>query len=208
MELTVFGASGRTGRHIVDKALADGHHVTAVLRRPAEQDPRVAVRLIPDLADTAAVQSAITRADAVLSAIGPRSRKYAPVAAPATRHLLEAGVGRLVVISAAPVDPPPADDSFLSRRIALPLIGLILRPVYDDLRAMEAELATSSSAWTALRPPQLTDGPATGRYRTRIGGAVPRGFRVSRADLAAAMLECLDRPETIRTAVGIAGPTR
>ncbi|MBW8871761.1 MAG: NAD(P)H-binding protein, partial [Leifsonia sp.] len=145
MELIVFGASGRTGQHIVDKALADGHHVTAVLRRAVEQAPGVAVRVVPDLADTEAVHAAIAGADAVLSAIGPRSRKDAPVAAPATRHLLDAGAGRLVVISAAPVDPPPVDDSFISRRIALPLVGRMLRPVYDDLRDMEEALAASSS---------------------------------------------------------------
>src|SRR5206468_2732773 len=112
---------------------------------------------------------------------------------------------RIVVISAAPVAPPPADDSFISRRIALPLVGLFLRPVYDDLRDMEAALAASSAVWTAFRPPKLTDGPRTSTYRTRVGDAVARGFTVSRADLADAMLASLRRPETERAAVGIAG---
>lgn len=206
MKLTIFGASGRTGRLVVAQALKRGDAVTAVLRRPAtDADPRLTVHVVPDLSDTAALRAAIEGADAVLSAIGPRSRKDAPVAAPATRHILAAEPGRLVVISAAPVEPPPADDGFLSRRIALPLIGRILRPVYDDLREMEAALRASSAAWTALRPPMLTDRAATGRYRTRIGGSVPRGFTVSRGDLAAGMLDCLGRPETIREAVGIAG---
>jgi uncharacterized protein YbjT (DUF2867 family) len=206
MRLTIFGAGGRTGRLLVAQALERGDAVTAVLRRPApDTDSRVAVRVIPDFSDTAALRAEIEGADAVLSAIGPRSRKDAPVAAPATRHILAAEPDRLVVISAAPVEPPPADDGFLSRRIALPLIGRILRPVYDDLREMEAALRASSTAWTALRPPMLTDRAASGRYRTRIGGSVPRGFTVARADLAAGMLACLGRPETIRQAVGIAG---
>ncbi|MGO4592470.1 NAD(P)-dependent oxidoreductase [Leifsonia sp. 2TAF2] len=206
MKIIVFGASGRTGRRIVEKGLDGGHEVGIVLRRPSEHDPRASVTVIPDLADTAALSTAIDGSDAILSAIGPRSRKDAPVAAPATRHLLAARPRRIVVISAAPVAPPPADDSFVSRRIALPLVGRMLRPVYDDLRDMEEALAASSSGWTAFRPPMLTEGPATGRYRTLIGGAVPRGFTVSRADLAAAMLESLQRPETIRAPVGIAGP--
>lgn len=206
MQLTIFGAGGRTGRLLVAQALDRGDAVAAVLRRPDQgADPRMAVRVIPDFSDTAALRGAIEGADAVLSAIGPRSRKDAPVAAPATDRILAAEPGRIVVISAAPVEPPPDDDGFVSRRIALPLIGRILRPVYDDLREMEAALRASSAAWTALRPPMLTDRAATGRYRTRIGGSVPRGFTVSRADLAAGMLACLDRPETIRQAVGIAG---
>ncbi|WP_348789063.1 NAD(P)H-binding protein [Leifsonia sp. NPDC080035] len=205
MRVTIFGAGGRTGRLLVSRALDRGDAVTAVLRRPQELDPRAELRVIPDFADTDALRSAIEGSGAVLSAIGPRSRKDAPVAAPATRLILAAEPDRIVVISAAPVAPPPPDDSLISRRIALPLIGRILRPVYDDLRAMEDELAASGSAWTAFRPPMLTGGAATGRYRTRVGGSVPRGFTVSRADLADAMLESLGRPETVRQPVGIAG---
>ena len=32
MKLTVFGASGRTGRHVVEQALGGGHEVTAFVR--------------------------------------------------------------------------------------------------------------------------------------------------------------------------------
>jgi len=205
MELVIFGAGGRTGTQLVTQALERGDDVTAVVRRPTDLPAGATQRIVPDLADTAAVRDAIGDADAVLSAIGPRSRADAPVAAPATRHILAAAPRRIVVISAAPVEPPPADDSFISRRIALPIVGRVLRPVYDDLREMEEALAASDAVWTALRPPMLTNGKATGRYRTRVGGAVPRGSTVSRADLAAAMLEALDRPDTERRAVGVAG---
>lgn len=206
MKLTIFGASGRTGTELARQAVARGDEVTVVLRRPAaERDPAVRVHVVPDLADTSALRDAIDGSDAVLSAVGPRSKADAPVAGPATRNILAAEPGRIVVISAAPVAPPPPDDSLISRRIALPLIGRILRPVYDDLRDMEEALAASRSVWTAFRPPMLTSAAGAGRYRTRVGGAVPRGFTVSRADLAAAMLESLGRPETERAVVGIAG---
>ena len=205
MKLVIFGAGGRTGTHLVAQALERGDDVTAVVRRPTGTSAGGTERIVPDLADTAAVRDAIGDADAVLSAIGPRSRADAPVAAPATRHILAAAPRRIVVISAAPVGPPAAGDSFISRRIALPIVGRVLRPVYDDLREMEEALAASDAVWTALRPPMLTNGPATGRYRTLVGGAVPRGFTVSRADLAAAMLETLDRPDTANRAVGVAG---
>lgn len=205
IKLVIFGAGGRTGTHLLAQALERGDEVTAVVRRQTALPAGATQRIVPDLADTAAVRAAIRDADAVLSAIGPRSRADAPVAAPATRHILAAAPRRIVVISAAPVEPPPADDGFISRRIALPIVGRALRPVYDDLREMEEALAASDAVWTAFRPPMLTNGTATGRYRTRVGGAVPRGFTVSRADLAAAMLEALDRPETERRAVGVAG---
>ena len=205
MKLTIFGASGRTGAQLVRQALERGDEVTAVLRAPADLDPRVEVRIVADFSDTAALSAAIADADAVLSAIGPRSRKDAPVAAPATRKILAAGPRRFVVVSAAPVGPPAADDSLISRRVALPIVSRALRPVYDDLREMEEALAASDAVWTTFRTPMLTNGTATGRYRTRVGGSVPRSFTVSRADLAAAMLASLGRPETERQAVGVAG---
>lgn len=35
MNLTVLGAAGRTGRHVLEQAMARGHRVTAFTRRPA-----------------------------------------------------------------------------------------------------------------------------------------------------------------------------
>ena len=36
MKIAVFGASGRTGRPLVEKALAKGYEVTALVRDPAK----------------------------------------------------------------------------------------------------------------------------------------------------------------------------
>jgi putative NADH-flavin reductase len=211
MRLTVFGASGQTGASLITQALERGDLVTAVVRDPARlptRHPSLRVVAVGDLDDLDATRRALDDADAVLSGIGPRSRKDAPVAAPATRAILkaigDAAPQRLVVISAAPVGPSPDGDSLLNRRLLMPAIGAILRPVYDDLRAMEADLAASPTAWTAFRPPKLTNDAPTGRYRTAIDANVPRGYSLSRVDLAAAMLACLTEPETERHAVGIA----
>jgi uncharacterized protein YbjT (DUF2867 family) len=35
MNLAIFGATGGTGRHLVDQALAAGHTVTVLVRNPA-----------------------------------------------------------------------------------------------------------------------------------------------------------------------------
>ncbi|WP_255421172.1 MULTISPECIES: NAD(P)H-binding protein [Micromonospora] len=74
MQLTIFGASGGIGRHVVDRALAAGHNVTAVVRDPARL-PGTAARLVTaDLADRAALRAAVDGADAVLSGLGPVPR--------------------------------------------------------------------------------------------------------------------------------------
>jgi uncharacterized protein YbjT (DUF2867 family) len=90
------------------------------------------------------------------------------------------------------------------RHLVAPALVAALRDVYADLALMEDVLRDSGLDWTAVRPPRLTDRPATGSYRTAIGRNLRRGLLVSRADVAHLMLDLLERPETIGQAVGIA----
>jgi uncharacterized protein YbjT (DUF2867 family) len=98
----------------------------------------------------------------------------------------------------------PEGESFLNRRVLLPFIGALLRDVYADLAAMEDEIRRSATQWTVVRPPKLVDKPLTGEYRIAVGGNVPRGYAISRADTAHAMLAALDNPATLGQAVGVA----
>jgi putative NADH-flavin reductase len=211
MRITVFGATGGVGGLVVAQALDAGHKVTAVVRDPARfrlRHPALEVAAVPDLADLDRLRPAVEAADAALSGIGPRSRKDGPVASTATRSIIRAledtGVRRFVAISAAPVGPVPDGDSFLNRRVAMPLISRLLRPVYDDLGAMEEDLRRSTLEWSVVRPPKFTDKPTTGRYRMSVGTNVPRGYTISRGDVAHAMLAVLADPATVRQPVGIA----
>src|SRR6266511_1706772 len=177
MKVTVFGATGRIGGDVVRQALDAGHKVTAVVRDPARFDvnhPALEVVAVPGLTDPETLRPALEGSDAAISGVGPRGRKDGPVASTATR------------------------------RILLPLISVFAREVYADLAAMEDEIRRSSTEWTVVRPPKLVNKPLTGRYRTVIGGNVPRAYSISRADAAHAMLAMLDDPATIKQAVGIA----
>lgn len=211
MRLTVFGATGGIGGHLVRQALDSGHAVTAVVRDPARLElrhPSLIVVTAPDVTDLDAVLPAVSGSDAALSAIGPRSNKDGAVASTATRGILNAleagGVRRFIAVSAAPVGPVPEDDSFLNRRVLMPLIGRILRGVYTDLATMEDDMNHGAIDCTAVRPPKLSNKPLTGVYRTAIGGSVPRGYSISRADAAHAMLAAVDNPATFGRPLGIA----
>ncbi|MFF3438417.1 NAD(P)-dependent oxidoreductase [Streptosporangium sp. NPDC002721] len=212
MKLTVCGATGGTGREVVRQALEAGHEVTAVVRGPARlPDGLGGVRVVTaDVTDPQSLRPAIEGRDAVISALGPRSRKHARdgVVAPATRGILSAleicGVRRLVAVSAAPVGPSPQGDPFLDREIMTPLIRRVLRDVYTDLGAMEEAIRGSDTEWTVIRPPRLLDKPLTGTYRLAVGGNVPGGRTIARSDLAHAILAVLDDPATAGQVVGVA----
>ncbi|MEU4542103.1 NAD(P)-dependent oxidoreductase [Nonomuraea dietziae] len=222
MKLTVFGASGGVGRHLLDQSLAKGHDVTAVVRDPAKLNGQpVRVVRVADMAtaEVSTLLPAVEGADAVLSALGPPNNAAAGVASRGTKAILAtmraAGARRLIVVSAAPVgttpspgrpNPPrydPGDGPFL-RFLVYPIVKAALRPQYLDLAVMEDAVRDSGLGWTVLRPVQLTDKPMTGAYRTAVGQNVPGGRYVSRADVAHAMLAALDRPETVEQVIGMA----
>ena len=73
MKVVVFGASGKTGVHVVEQALAAGHDVTAFVRTPAKltiQHPNLSV-FQGDVMNAEQVDQAIAGQDAVISALGP-----------------------------------------------------------------------------------------------------------------------------------------
>ncbi|MGW1226530.1 NAD(P)-dependent oxidoreductase [Streptomyces sp. NPDC002530] len=210
MKLTVFGATGGIGREIVAQAVKAGHEVTAVVRDPARLSvplEDVTVYTAPRIDEPEALREAVAGRDAVLSGLGSRGRKADGVAERLTRGVLSAmeaeGTRRLLVVSAAPVGPPPENPGALDRMV-LSVIGAVLKEVYADLTAMEAALAASATDWTSVRPPKLTNGPLTGRYRTVVGGSPRAGRSISRADVAHAMLALIDDPASVKQGVGVA----
>jgi putative NADH-flavin reductase len=210
MRLVVFGATGGTGRQLVTQALAQGHDVITVVRDPARLPLEHAnLRAVQaDVFDPESVKPAVDGADAVLFALGPRrGADDMTVCSRGVRSVLEAmqttGMRRIVAVSASPVPKQDPGDGAL-QRASRPLLHLIFGRLYADLALMETQLRESSTDWTVFRPPLLTNGPLTGHYQTTLGRNAT-GLRVSRADLADAMLRCLENSATIRTAVGIAG---
>ena len=216
MKLTVFGASGGTGSAVVSQALDAGHEVVAVVRDPARLpiSHRNLTVVTADVMRPGDIADAVTGRDAIISALGHsrrrQDRKSAAVTfcADSARSITEAmriaGSRRLVIVSAS---GPYADegDGPLLRYVAKPLLGrTVFKTVWDDLVAMEGVVRASGLDWTVLRPPQLTDKPLTGRYRTRQGLNLRRGLRVARADVAHLALAVVADPDTFRTAIYLA----
>jgi putative NADH-flavin reductase len=214
MKLTIFGATGGTGTCLAERALAAGHEVIAVVRDPT----RLTVRPLPptpashlqvfaaDVTDPAAIAGAVAAADAVLTAIGPRGTGVTTVSQDTVRSIIAAmqktGARRLLTVSGSIV-ADEGESAYL--RLIKPVVRrTFLRHVCADMRAAESEVEATDLQWTIMRPPRLTDGPVTGRYRTSIDGGLPRSLTVSRADLAACMLVLIGDPATVRKHIAVA----
>ncbi|MHB8531759.1 MAG: NAD(P)-dependent oxidoreductase [Solirubrobacteraceae bacterium] len=209
--LTVFGATGKTGQQLVRAALAAGHQVTAVVRDPAKLElthERLHVAR-GDVLDGGSIAESVRGAEAVLSALGAANGlEPTTVYSTGTTNILQAmnraGVQRLVTISAVPVTPRE-QVGIINRRLVFPILyRFVFGEGYRDMTRMERLLQASASAWTVLRPPRLTDGPATGRYRTAVNEPLRRAGKISRADLAQAMLDALENPRTLKAILTVA----
>ncbi|NKY97167.1 NAD(P)H-binding protein [Nocardiopsis dassonvillei subsp. albirubida] len=208
MHVTVFGATGGTGRHVVAQALRAGHRVQAVVRDPGRL-PLSHVRLETvrmDTPDLGRLAQTLAHGDAVISALGASARGGFPAStwiSAILRAVEDHPRPRLVAVSASPLGPPPARESMVIKKVVTPLVGWVFRDAYRDLAVMERSLSASDTDWTILRPPRLTDGPLTGLHRMSLGTNVSGGLSISRADLAHAALAALEDPATLKQAVGV-----
>ncbi|WP_107659159.1 NAD(P)-dependent oxidoreductase [Nocardia suismassiliense] len=209
MRLTIFGASGNTGSRLVRQALTAGHQVTAVVRGEHSLLDHPQLRLVvADVLNPAAITAAIQDADAVFDTIGARDRGPTSVCTDAALSISKAmesvGVQRLIITSNSAGIAGPGDD-WSTRFVVKPLIlRPLLRHSLADMAAAEQAVRDSSLDWTIVRAPQLTDNKAKNAYRSAIDRNVTFGFRITREDLATAMLDFAADPHTIRKHVNVA----
>ncbi|WP_214412724.1 NAD(P)-dependent oxidoreductase [Sphaerisporangium fuscum] len=219
--IAVVAAAGRTGKIIVEQALAAGHQVTAIARNPdalrvrpgvpadsgtstvaRAADARLTVRAA-DVLRPGTLDGLLSGHDAVISALGSAGRGPTTVYSAGTASIAGAmgTTRRLIVLSSAGLAAPA--DAGPVTRLFTRLLYRVMRDTYTDMLRMEELLAATDLDWTAVRPTGLTDRPATGRPRASVGATQRVGSRTSRADLAAYILGHLDDPATFRTAVAV-----
>lgn len=190
MKLIIFGATGTIGRHLVERALSQGHQVTAFARQPQalESDNRNLSHYAGDVLDRDAVADAVDGHHAVVIALG--AGRKGKVRSVGTKHIVDAmarhGVRRLTCLSTLGVGDSRPLLNFFWKRI---MFGLFLREAYADHHAQEACIKQSSLEWVIVRPGAFTDGPATCAY---THGFPPTDkslkLKISRADVANFML--------------------
>ena len=202
MNLVVLGATGRTGRLVVEQALAAGHTVTALVRSPeklAVRNPNLNV-VAGQATDPSAVARVLDRADALISTLGGGGS----VISDSTRAIVEAahkaGVSRVILLSSFLVE---RDRLHPATRL---LTGLAMGSMIKDKSAGEKALRESDLDWTIVYASFLSDGPAGGQVAVLTEtGRWNLSHRIARADVAAWLLRAATSPETSRRTVSITG---
>lgn len=205
MNVLVIGGTRGIGREVVQAAHAAGHELT-LLARNAERIslPVTGVRVVAgDAGDADDIDRAVAGQNAVVWTVGVRpTRRPVDLFSQSTRFLLAAmarhDVPRLICVTGVGAGDSRGHGGLFYDKILQPLF---LKSIYEDKDRQEALLRASNVDWTVVRPGALTNGPATGLTRalTELQGV--RAGRVSRADVAAFIVEHLATDEYRKTAV-------
>lgn len=191
MRVVVLGAGGGVGSRAVVAAADAGHEVVAVARSPLTVRPGVEV-VAADVRDAAAVERVVAGADALLWCVGVGRRSGPDVGRSAMPHVVRAaglhGVTRLVSVSGAGVTLP-GDRKGPGARAVSALTRRLAHDLVTDKEGEHEVLEASGLAWTEVRPPRLSQGPATGAWVLTDEAPGLRAAALSKADVAAAMVE-------------------
>jgi uncharacterized protein YbjT (DUF2867 family) len=198
VRVVIAGAHGKIGSRLGRRLADRGDEVVGIVRNPDHAGDLSAIGVEPVVLDLEAasvddVAAVVAGADAVVfsAGAGPGSglarkdtvdRAAAVLLAAAAER---AGVRRYLLVSSIGAESVrghttgPDDEVFHAYLVAK-------LAAEDDVRARPLD-------WTVLRPGRLTDDPGTGRVL--LAPSVPRGA-VTRDDVAAVLVELLDRPGT------------
>ena len=213
MRLVVPGASGQTGRQLVEQSLQRGHSVVAVVRDPARltiEHDALEVRTA-DMLDRDAIFNALAGpADAVISPLGFYHRYPCSDLSDGTRNIVAAmqhhGTERIVVITTLGVGDSRGQGSVIARAIQ----KWSLLHVIDDKDRQEQVVRDSGLDWTFIRPPQLTNKERIRRDIVVWQGPAPTSpklsWKISRAGLAAFVLDIVEQGTYSRMALTICWP--
>ena len=187
--IALFGGTGRTGQLVLDRALANGHRVRALVREPGKLPVRtdaLAV-VVGEALDPAAVRQTIAGADAVLSLVGQVRDAPRTLQTESTRLIVSSmtqqKLSRLVTLSGGALRDEVFDSPDLADRVIRFLLKRMAGHVLADAEGHLAVLQASSLDWTVVRAPIIRNRRAKGRYHVGYVG-VGTSTTISRADLA------------------------
>ena len=207
MRITLFGATGRTGRRVAEYALADGHDVVAFVRDPARlalSDARLHLA-VGDVLDPTTVAVAIEGSDAVVSTLGGAGlddpgHTLSGGMRNVVAGMRAGGVERVLAVAGSGVLDAP-EGGLRGEAANFPAI---FRAINAEHMGTWRALRESGLRWTLVCCPDLVDGERTGNFRREPDRLPAGGTRISVEDAALFLLEQIPSSEFVERRVGIA----
>lgn len=204
MHIGILGATGRVGQKIVEHALRDGHHVTALVRDPAKIEAHARLTIRQGQALSAQdIHDTLQQAEVVVSALNTDGTTTLSASTPLLIEAMrEAGIKRLITIGTAGILQSRTEphqlryESSESKRRST--------RAAEEHRRMYEQLQASDLDWTVVCPTYLPDGEAVGNYRTERDLLPEGGTQISVGDTAEFAYGQIADSRYLRARVGIA----
>jgi len=220
--LVIIGVTANAAPELVDQALAAGHEVIGVTRKPetVKNEHERFTAVYGDVYDVSSIENLLTGDEVVVSYIdiafpfGPEIPPGVDLFSRGTTNIIAAmktkGNRRLLVASNMAAQnivlDKPADDASLSDRLAWNR-----RHKYADVRLMETIVEGSELDYIILRLPHLVNTAATGKTNVIVNknafNVAVKGQNPSRnltlSDLSTFILEQMNSDEYLETTVGL-----
>ncbi len=203
MRVLVIGATGDLGRAVVDAALARGHQVSALARKPDLTDLPPAVRVVQgNVLDPASLAPALQGIGSVVCALGtPSPRQPTTLLEFGTANVVtamtQAGVRRLVCVTLLGVGSSRSNTALLYRHVVL----RVLAPMVPDKENQERVVRESGLDWVLVRPPTIVGFGSRGRARVVPDGERGRMGLVARGDLADLLVDAAEKDTYVGQAI-------
>lgn len=192
MNVLVVGGHGKIGLRLLRLLAERGDVARGLIRSPDQAGDLERVGAEPVIRDVEAtddISAEVEGSDAVVFAAGagPGSgpeRKRTVDLGGATKLIAACtatGVSRYLMVSAMGAGRPSS-------------VPPQMRPYYDAKREADEAVRDSELEYTIVRPGRLSDDPGTGLVA--VGAPLAESGEVTRDDVAATLLACLDEPRT------------
>ncbi len=205
MIVSVFGASGRTGRAFVQIAGEAGLLQRLHFRTASnEPSPDTATVVVGALTDPTAVREVLRGAEAAVILFGPNPSASKVFCAASTKAIIAGmrtqSVPRLVCVTGATVGEQSGSVSLAMKLFSFGARRTGQDEVMEDRDKQERLVRGSHLKWTLVKPPRLTDDPGG---ELDVGPSVPVGLgsHCSRQALARFLVKELMQPQYLDAAV-------
>jgi putative NADH-flavin reductase len=206
MNIAIFGGTGRVGRLLIERALQEGHTVTALARTPDKLRDLAGSNLQiveGNVLNSDAVNQTLQGSEAVISALSTDGGTTLSQSIPLIiEAMIRLEIKRIVAIGTAGVLNSRTEPGLLryqsseSRRT--------LTRASEEHHTVWHLLEGSALDWTLICPTYLPDGPSEGGYRVESSYLPEDGKRITTGDTAAFAYSQLSSEQYLRSRVGIA----
>lgn len=206
MKVVVFGASGKTGRLVIEGALASGHEVIAYVRNEESiksVHPKLKV-FVGQLNEKDKLKSVITGSDGCISTLGGASlTKHGFEVMEGIDNIVsimeEVKVKRFIYLSSIGAGN---SRKYMPQPVRFFIADLMLRVPLADHTKNENRIIYSQLEWTIIRPGGLTDGGKSDNLKHGFDNIKMKGNQsISRSNVSAFMLDQLTKGKYLNKCV-------